>query len=93
MLKIDTLKNGTPRIRLYGITPPPRAIFHVIVSTNTVIAWENVIYSFRSSDLGIQLLNFLSCPSQFKVHSLRSGKVAATPILKSVPSQFSPFIL
>ena len=28
-----------------------------------------------------------------KVHSLSSGKVAATPILKSVPSQFSPFIL
>ena len=27
------------------------------------------------------------------VHSLRSGKVAATPILKSVPSQFSSFIL
>ena len=27
------------------------------------------------------------------VHSLSSGKVAATPILKSVPSQFSPFIL
>ena len=25
-----------------------------------------------------------------KVHSLNSGKVAATPILKSVPSQFSP---
>ena len=28
-----------------------------------------------------------------KVHSLSSGNVAATPILKSVPSQFSPFIL
>ena len=28
-----------------------------------------------------------------KVHSLSSGKVAATPILKSFPSQFSPFIL
>ena len=28
-----------------------------------------------------------------KVHSLSSGKVAATPILKSIPSQFSPFIL
>ena len=28
-----------------------------------------------------------------KVHSLSSGKVAATPILKSVPSQFSSFIL
>ena len=28
-----------------------------------------------------------------KVHSLSSGKVAETPILKSVPSQFSPFIL
>ena len=28
-----------------------------------------------------------------KVHSLSSGKVAAIPILKSVPSQFSPFIL
>ena len=28
-----------------------------------------------------------------KVHSLSSGKVAATPILKSVTSQFSPFIL
>ena len=27
------------------------------------------------------------------VHSLSSDKVAATPILKSVPSQFSPFIL
>ena len=27
------------------------------------------------------------------VHSLSSGKVAATPILKSVPSKFSPFIL
>ena len=26
------------------------------------------------------------------VHSLSSGKVATTPILKSVPSQFSPFI-
>ena len=26
------------------------------------------------------------------VHSLSSGKVVATPILKSVPSQFSPFI-
>ena len=29
----------------------------------------------------------------FKVYSLNSGKVEATPILKSVPSQFSPFIL
>ena len=28
-----------------------------------------------------------------KVHSLSSGQVEATPILKSVPSQFSPFIL
>ena len=28
-----------------------------------------------------------------KVHSLSSGKVAATPILKSVPSQLSPLIL
>ena len=27
------------------------------------------------------------------VHSLSPGKVAATAILKSVPSQFSPFIL
>ena len=26
-----------------------------------------------------------------KVHSLSSGKVAVTPILKSVSSQFSPF--
>ena len=31
--------------------------------------------------------------SEGKVHSLSSGKVAATPILKSVPSQFSPFVL
>ena len=28
-----------------------------------------------------------------KVHSLSSGKVAATPILKFVPLQFSLFIL
>ena len=28
-----------------------------------------------------------------KTHSLSSGKVVATPILKPVPSQFSPFIL
>ena len=28
-----------------------------------------------------------------KVHSLSSGEVSATPILKSIPSQFSPFIL
>ena len=28
-----------------------------------------------------------------KVHSLSSGKVAATPILKSVPSQFSPLTI
>ena len=30
---------------------------------------------------------------RIKAHSLNNGKVAATPILKSVPSQFSPFIL
>ena len=28
-----------------------------------------------------------------KVHSLTFRKVAATPVIKSVPSQFSPFIL
>ena len=28
-----------------------------------------------------------------KVHSQSSGKVAAIPILKPVPTQFSPFIL
>ena len=31
--------------------------------------------------------------SLYKVHSLSSGKVPATPILKSVSLQFSPFIL
>ena len=31
--------------------------------------------------------------TSIKVHSLNSGKDAATPILKSLPSQFSPFIL
>ena len=35
----------------------------------------------------------LDIDSLLKVHSLSSGNVAATPILKSVPSQFSPFIL
>ena len=39
----------------------------------------------------LDLRNYLAL--SLKVHSLSPGKVAATPILKSVPSQFSPFIL
>ena len=36
----------------------------------------------------------ITCESRLcSVKSIHSGKVAATPILKSVPSQFSPFIL
>ena len=41
----------------------------------------------------IDLILVSECPLSVKVHSLNSGKVAATPILKSIPSQFSPFIL
>ena len=38
--------------------------------------------------------SYLTGRSQYvRVHSLNSGKVAATFTLKSVPSQFSPFIL
>ena len=34
------------------------------------------------------MIRFVSLPHSVRVHSLNSGKVAATPILKSVPSQF-----
>ena len=44
---------------------------------------------FRQCPIYFNMLTAGSC----RVHSLSSGKVAATPILKSVPSQFSPFIL
>ena len=57
-------------------------------------------YSAIHSDLGSSFSFATSCTLKvnlakhsYKVHSLSSGKVAATPILKSVPSQFWPFIL
>ena len=48
---------------------------------------ENVEFKFS------RLRRHLKILLEYKVHSLSSGKVAATPILKSIPSQFSPFIL
>ena len=44
---------------------------------------DNYVYY----DMNNSALDFL------RVHSLNSGKVATTPMLKSVPLQFSPFIL
>ena len=53
------------------------------------ILWQEDYHDSMNGDSYEQYFaNFLCI-----VHSLSSGKVAATPILKSVPSQFSPFIL
>ena len=54
-----------------------------------VIAY--IIHTINPSVLRLNVLFVVINNKAGKVHSLSSGKIAATPILKSVPSQFSRF--
>ena len=58
-------------------------------SSNEVFCYQTKEPMQPPMDCGVLFLEvFLG-----KVHSLSSGKVAVTTILKSVPSQFSPFVI